>query len=226
MTTIQSTISGYSTETLLTFLLGNVNRQQKAEILEDVKESRELSAFINYLQRLLETNNFDVEVVTKIAEQQMTNLVAELKKFNKELEEETTTERAEVHTFTVNDGNNQVGNNGSNAPHLEKVGAETTTFSIAIAAHSNRLPPTDPLSITGLREAKSPIYELTTAISDEWKRHPLDEKGLVRFLTAYRDELQNNSECVVANQQLDTQKSPFWHVWKWWNTKKVFLILA
>jgi hypothetical protein len=226
MTTIQSTISGYSTETLLAFLLGNVNRQQKAEILEDAKESRELSAFINYLQRLLQANDFDVECVTKIAEQQMANLLAELKKFNTELEEEVPIiETAEANTLTRNNEHSPLWNNG-NAPHLEKVGAEVTTFYIAFSGHINQLPPTDPLSITGVTDTKSPIYELTTAISHELERRPLDEKGLERFLTIFRDELQNRPERSVSENQPNFHKRSFWSSWKLWDTKKVFFILA
>jgi hypothetical protein len=217
MTTIQSTISSYSTETLLAFLLGNVNRQTKAEILEDAKASRELAAFINYLQRLLETYDFDVEAVTKIAEQQTTNLVKELKKFNKELDREEPYVMSEAAPLPHHE-ERQVGNRG--AAQLETIGVGTT-FSFAIAAHTNRLPPTDPLSITGLTDAKSPIYALTTAISQELKRRPLDEKGLESFLTICRNQLQNRQEPTGSNNPRS-----FWSPLKWWNSKKRFFILA
>jgi hypothetical protein len=217
MTTIQSTISSYSTEALLAFLLGNVNRQTKAEILEDAKSSRELAAYISYLQRLLETHDFDVEAVTKIAEEQMTNLVKELKKFNKELDREEPYVMAEA-TPLPHHEESQVGNRG--IAQLETIGVGTT-FSFAIAAHTNRLPPTDPLSITGLTDAKSPIYALTTAISQELKRRPLDEKGLENFLTVCRNQLQNRQEQTATNSQRS-----FWSPLRWWHFTKGFFILA
>jgi hypothetical protein len=228
MTTIHpSTICGYSTETLLALLLGNVTKQKKADILEEAKGSPELSAFINYLHRLLQANDFDVEAVTKIAEQQMAILVEELKKFNEELEKQTPSEITE-NAPTQHNESLKVWNN-SHAPNLEAVGARITTFSIAFSGHTNRLPPTDSLSITGLNETRHShsINELTTAISSELERHPLDEQGLERVLTVFKAALYDRPQAMSNPAPIPEKRSLWsWPSLKWLQSAKMPFLMA
>lgn len=197
MTTIQSTICGYSIDTLIAFLLGDATKQTKASILEDARESRELTAFMSYLQRLLEANDYDAECVTTIAEQQMRRLVNELQQFNEELEADLIAQKQDVYTaeeaqFFIRD-----------TAHDQPFAQEAPVFYFTISAHTNRLPPTDPLSIVGVNDAKSPLHRLREAISYELVRHPLDEKGLEHFLTVCYSQLKDRR---IPSNQLDFQK--------------------
>ncbi len=208
MTTIQSTICGYSIDTLIAFLLGDATKQTKASILEDANENRELTAFIGYLQRLLEAYDYDAERVTTIAEQQMRRLVNELQQFNEELEADIIAQKASIYTaeealFFIKDTVND-----------QALAQEAPVFSFRISAHTNRLPPTDPLSIVGLNDAKSPLHRLTEAISYELARHPLDEKGLEHFLTVCHNQLKGRRD---PSNRSNFQKPSFWS-----NVKSLF----
>lgn len=185
MTTIQSKICGYSIETLIDFLLGNVSRKTKTGIVEDAHESRELTAFMSYLQRLLEANDYDAERVTTIAEQQMTALVEELEKFNEELEADVIASKQSI--YVANDVPFFIKEGRTNRDYA----VEAPVFSFTIAAHANRLPQPPPLSIVGICDAKSPLHRLTQAISDELTQNPMCEKELERFLIFCHKRLKN-----------------------------------
>jgi hypothetical protein len=200
MTTIQPTICGYSIETLIALLLGDVTKQTKAAIVEDARESRELTAFMSYLQRLLEANDYDAERVTTIAEQQMTALVEELEKFNEELEADVIASKQSI--YATEDVPFFIKETVTNRNFAK----ETPVFYFTIAAHTNRLPPTDPLSIVGLNDTKSPLHRLTQAISDELAQNPLGEKELEHFLTACYGQLKDRR---TPNNRFDFQKKLF-----------------
>jgi hypothetical protein len=198
--TIQSTICGYSIEMLIAFLLGDVNRQTKAGILENAKENRELTAFIQYLRRLLEAHDYDVERVTALAEQQMAILVTELKKFNQELEEDIAEEAQEPQFFM---DSKAIG---------EGVPEEAPHFSFVILAHHSRsMLPTAPLSIRGLQDAESTLHVLVKDTNCELVQHPLNEKEVAHFLTMCRNQLHIiNEKSPPDTQPIAQKRQPWW----------------
>jgi hypothetical protein len=201
MTTIKSTIYGYSIDTLIAFLLGDVNGQTKAGIIEHADESQELKAYIQYLHRLLDTHDYDVARVTELAEQQLTVLVNELKKFNQELEEETIIEEQPMLFFT---------GHGDPPKHTP----EGRTFSFIVSAHTDRLPTVPPLSIRGLQDAKSPLHVLAEDIRSELVRYPLDEKGMEHFLTVCRNQLRNRTMALTGNESVSHKPPSLWELTK------------
>jgi hypothetical protein len=217
VTKIKSTVSGFSTDTLLAFLLGDVSRAMKADILKAADESRELTAFINYLQRLLEANDFDTERVAAIAEQQTTTLVNVLKDLNHELaKKEEITGNDYNYTGVFDDFNTPFQGNDKGTAitygHVDtpKMSRTPMTFKLTIEACTNRMPPTDPLSMTGVNDAKSPLHALTQAVCDELSKCPLDEKGLQNLLITWRNQLQNRSMTTMPEPHTLFQRLQSW----------------
>ena len=200
-------VSGYPITTLLDFLLGDVSRKVKTEILEEAAKSRELSAFIAYLQRLLEAHDYDAERVAMIAQQQTSSLLNVLEELTDEWAVEETSIRSqytdcqEVTTHTADTRDYAP----THEMHLTGM-----TFDFTISANHNRLPPTDPLSIIGVMDSKSPLHQLKEDIVYELARHPLDEQGLKNLLIVWRDQLQGRSVRTVSDSNTFFQKFQSW----------------